>query len=78
MIDFLIVLALAALGVASLMEAVKAIVNAINASLVKKRIGDGAEGDFTVPRMCGGSLAAYCHSRQPFWCGSRCLRPTNR
>ena len=62
MFDFLIVLALVSLGVAALMEAMKSVVNAINVSLVRKKVGDGAEGDFPVPSyvwwISGGILSA--------------------
>ena len=61
MFDFIMVLALASLSVAALMEVVKTIINAINATLVRKKVGTGAESDFPIPSyvwwILGGLLS---------------------
>ena len=49
MIDFLIALAVSAVGVACLMEMLKATVNGIRVAVIRKRVGYGAEKDFPVP-----------------------------
>ena len=49
MIDFLIALAVSTVGVACLMEMLKATVNGIRAAVIRKKVGYGAEKDFPVP-----------------------------
>lgn len=49
MIDFLIALAVSAVGVACLMEMLKATVNGMRVAVIRKRIGYGAEKDYPIP-----------------------------
>ena len=49
MIDFMIALAVSTVGVACLMEMLKATVNGIRVAVIRKRVGYGAEKDYPVP-----------------------------
>lgn len=49
MIDFLIALAVSAVGVACLMEMVKSITNYVHIAKIRKNIGYGAEKDYPIP-----------------------------
>lgn len=61
MIDFLIALAVSAVGVACLMEVLKATVNGMRVAVIRKKVGYGAEKDFPVPSfvwwVLGGILS---------------------
>lgn len=57
MIDFLIALAVSTIGVACLMEMLKATVNGIRVAVIRKRVGYGAEKDYPIPAFVWWVLA---------------------
>ena len=76
MIDFLIALAVSAVGVACLMEVLKATVNGMRSDTQEGRLR-GREGFSLCRPTCGGFSAASCPSWQPSLHGNRCLHPRN-